>query len=126
MQSLPVLLLAIGFLCFMAADKAESADWVQVLENEEGVFYADGETALKNTAPVKEARELSVLKNHTELHRYLEVVEYDCDGKKRRVVHTVTHNKNGEVSLRSTLNAAWEPVAQQQKATVFFNFICRK
>ena len=122
------LLVMIGFLFFMITDKAECADWLMILENEEGVFYADRDTALKNTASVKvkEARELSVLKNHKVIQRYLEVVEYDCNAKKQRVNHILTYNTSGEVLLKTNGNAPWENIGTDQKAKVFFDVACRQ
>ena len=120
------LLAMIGALCFMTADKALCADWLMILENEEGVFYADRDTALKNKTPVREARELSVLNNHKEIRRYLEVVEYDCNGKKRRVNQILTYNTDGKAMLQTNGNAPWEAIASGQKAHVFFDAACRQ
>ena len=120
------LLVMIGFLFFMITDKAECADWIMVLENGEGIFYADRETALKNKTQVKEARELSVLKNHKEIRRYLEVVEYDCNAKKQRVNHILTYSTSGEALLKTNGNAPWEYIGTDQKAKVFFDVACRQ
>ena len=120
------LLITMGLLFGMHAGAAECADWLKLTENEEGVFYADRDTLSKGAGQVKEARELSVLKNHKEIVRMLEVVEYDCSEKKRRVIQVLTQTKNGEAVLASTLNAAWGPVMQHQTATVFFEAACKK
>jgi hypothetical protein len=38
----------------------------------------------------------------------------------------LTYLKTGEVSLIPTINAAWEPVKQDQNAQAFFKFACKK
>ena len=126
LQRPSALLFMIAFLYCMTADKAECADWLMILENKEGVFYADRDTALKNKTPVREARELSVLKNHKEIHRYLEVVEYDCNGKKRRVNQILTHTTDGKAVFQTNGNVPWETIASGQKAQVFFDAACRQ
>ncbi len=123
---LAALVILMGLTFGFTADMAECADWLMITENEEGVFYADRETMAKGTVQMKEARELSVWKRSGDISRILEVVEYDCSEKRRRVIQALTYTTKGEVVLRSTLNAAWEPVLQQQTAIAFFNAACKK
>jgi len=125
LRILPAFLIALS-ICVFHASRAEGADWVLVMENEEARFYGDNDSASKKSSPSSEARELSIMKNHKEISRSLEVVEYDCSGGKRRAIQTLKYYNNGSVTLDSTLNASWEPVEQTQKAKVFFNFICKK
>lgn len=105
---------------------SEGADWVAVREDESAIYMGDRESLSKNSGSIKESRELSVMKNHPEINRTLEVAEYDCNGEKRRTIQKLTYLKSGEVSLIPTVNAPWEPLKQDQKAQAFFKFACRK
>jgi hypothetical protein len=119
-----VVLMITALLFSLTAGKAECADWVLVLENEEGTFYADRESVLKNKDHVKEARELSVLKNHKEVRRYLEVVEYDCRDGKRRLNQILTYYHSREVTLKTDNNAPWENIGEGTRAKAFLHFVC--
>lgn len=105
---------------------SEGADWVAVREDDSGTYLGDRESLAKISGTVKEARELSVMKNHPEISRTLEVAEYDCSAAKRRTIQKLTYLKTGEVSLIPTINAPWEPVKQDQTAQTFFKFACKK
>ena len=111
-------------LCFSFAMKAESADWVLVMEDEKGTFYVDRETLSKNTTNVKEVRELSILKDHQEISRHTELAEYDCDAKKRRIFTLLTHYKNRTVSLKTNNSPEWETDTSQPGVEAFFRFVC--
>ncbi len=118
------LLIAISSL-LVAAGGALSADWVLVLENEEGSFYVDRDTAAKNTTSVKDARVLSVPKNHKEISRFLEHAEYDCGNTRRRVFQLMTHFRNGETSFSNSNNPPWEDIGGQAGSKALFQFICK-
>ena len=124
LQPHAVVLMIVILLLSMPVGRAECADWVLVLENEEAMFYADRDSVLKNKDQVKEARELSVLKNHKEIRRYLEVVEYDCRDRKRRLNQVLTYYHTGRVALKTDNNAPWENIGQETMAGVFFKFVC--
>ena len=111
-------------LCFSIVMKAESADWVLVMEDEKSAFYIDRETLSKNTTNVKEVRELSILKDHQEISRHTELAEYDCDAKKRRIFTLLTHYKNRTVSLKTNNSPEWETDTSQPGVEAFFRFVC--
>ena len=121
---LPIFLIMV--LSGVMASVSESADWIAVREDESGTYLGDRESLAKNSGTVTEARELSVMKNHKEISRSLEVAEYDCTAAKRRTIQKLTYLKNGEVNLIPTVNASWEPVKQDQTAQTFFKFACKK
>jgi isocitrate/isopropylmalate dehydrogenase len=121
---LPIFLIMV--ISGVMASVSEGADWVAVREDESGTYMGDRESLAKSSGPVKEARELSVMKNHPEISRSLEVAEYDCSAAKRRTIQKLTYLKTGGVSLIPTVNAPWIPVKQDQTAQIFFKFACKK
>jgi hypothetical protein len=119
-------MLILFLLCFGFALKAESADWVLVMEDEKGAFYIDRDTLSKNTTDVKEVRELSILKNNKEISRYTEFAEYDCNAKKRRIFILLTYYQNRTVSLKTNNSPEWETDTSQPGVEAFFRFVCSR
>lgn len=110
----------------VTAPFSESADWMQVADNNEGTFYMDRESLAKSTSNVKQARELLVFRNNREISRKTALAEYDCSGKKKKTIQTATFSNTGEISLRTDFNAPWEQIPPGTGSEALFDNICRQ
>ena len=111
---------------FVDPSNSWSADWNRLFETSEETCYSDLDLASRQKQNEREARELTVYRNHKELSRQLEYIEYDCNSKKRRTIQTLTYQKNGEVTLITKPHAAWGTVASDSKAKAFFEAACNR
>ncbi len=110
----------------MSSGTALCADWQLVGQSDSGQYYVDRETAGRSSGTIREARELTVLGNDPETNRFIEVVEYDCAARKKRVFQRVVQRKSGEANLTSSKQPPWTDVPLDRQSKAFFDAACGK